>query len=129
YQNKTIETAQIIEELIELAKKLKDEDRRGVNLKLNEDELAFYDALEVNDSAVQVLGDDTLKTIAREVAETMRNNISIDWTLKESVQAKLRVAVKRILRKYGYPPDKQKRATELVLEQAELICQEWEFAA
>lgn len=129
YQNKTIETAQIIEELIELAKKLKDEDRRGVDLKLNEDELAFYDALEVNDSAVKVLGDDMLKTIAREVAETMRNNISIDWTLKESVQAKLRVAVKRILRKYGYPPDKQLKATQLILEQAELICQEWEFAA
>lgn len=127
YQNKTIETAQIIEELIELAKKLKDEERRGIDLKLTEDEVAFYDALEVNDSAVHELGDETLKKIAREVAETMRNNISIDWNLKESVQAKLRVAVKRILRKYGYPPDKQKKATQLVLEQAEVICAEWHF--
>lgn len=129
YQNKTIETAQIIEELIELAKKLRDEEKRGIELKLNEEELAFYDSLEVNDSAVKVLGDETLKTIAREVAEAIRNNISIDWNLKESVQAKLRVLVKRILRKYGYPPDKQKKATETVLEQAELICQEWETVA
>lgn len=129
YQNKTIETAQVIEELIRLAKTIKEEEKRGVELNLNEDELAFYDSLEVNDSAVKVLGDEALKTIAREVAETIRKNISIDWNLKESVQAKLRVMVKRILKKYGYPPDKQKKATETVLEQAELICKEWEMAA
>lgn len=89
---------------------------------MSEEELAFYDALEVNDSAVAVLGDETLRTIARELVDTIRNNLTIDWTLRESVQAKLRVMVKRILRKYGYPPDKQKKATETVLEQAALIC-------
>jgi len=82
----------------------------------------FYDALEVNDSAVKILGDDTLKTIARELADTVRKNTSIDWTEKESVKAKLRSMVKRILRKYGYPPDKQEKATETVLEQAKLLC-------
>ncbi|KAF5416895.1 MAG: hypothetical protein C5S48_01530 [Candidatus Methanogaster sp.] len=96
--------------------------RRGDELNMSEEELAFYDALEVNDSAVAVLGDETLRTIARELVDTIRNNLTIDWTLRESVQAKLRVMVKRILRKYGYPPDKQKRATETVLEQAALIC-------
>jgi len=96
--------------------------RRGDELNLSEEELAFYDALEVNDSAVAVLGDETLRTIARELVDTVRNNLTIDWTLRESVQAKLRVMVKRILRKYGYPPDKQKKATETVLEQAVLIC-------
>lgn len=96
--------------------------RRGDELNMSEAELAFYDALEVNDSAVAVLGDETLRTIARELVDTIRNNLTIDWTLRESVQAKLRVMVKRILRKYGYPPDKQKKATETVLEQAALIC-------
>ena len=84
-----------------------------------------YPAVEVNDSAVKVLGDQTLRTIARELVETIRRNTSIDWTLKESVKAKLRVMVKRILRKYGYPPDKQERATLTVLEQAELLCRDW----
>jgi type I restriction enzyme R subunit len=96
--------------------------RRGDELNMSEAELAFYDALEVNDSAVAVLGDETLRTIARELVDTIRNNLTIDWTLRESVQAKPRVMVKRILRKYGYPPDKQKKATETVLEQAALIC-------
>ena len=94
-------------------------------LKASEDELAFYDTLEVNDSAVKVLGDEVLRTIARELVNAVRNNITIDWTLKETVQAKLRVMVKRVLRKYGYPPDKQKKATETVLEQAALICKDW----
>lgn len=125
YQNKAIDSAQIIEELIELAKEMREAGRRGENLDLAEDELAFYDALEVNDSAVQVLGDEMLRTIARELVRTVRNNVTIDWTLKESVQAKLRVMVKRVLRKYGYPPDKQKKATETVLEQAALICKDW----
>ncbi|MCL7412788.1 MAG: type I restriction endonuclease subunit R [ANME-2 cluster archaeon] len=124
YKNKSIETAQVIEELIELAKKMREAGKRGEELNLNEAELAFYDALEVNDSAVKVLGDDVLIEIARELTETIRNNISIDWTLKESVQAKMRVMVKRILKKYDYPPDKQKKATETVLEQAALICRE-----
>jgi len=125
YQNKAIETAKVIEELIELAKKLRDADKRGEALNLTEDELAFYDALEVNDSAVKVLGDETLRTIARELIRTVRNNVTIDWTLRENIQAHLRVMVKRILRKYGYPPDKQKKATETVLEQAVLIAKDW----
>jgi len=98
---------------------------RGEKLNLNEEELAFYDALEVNDSAVKVLGDEKLVIIARELVDTVRKNVTIDWTLKESVQAKLRVMVKRILKKYGYPPDKQKKATETVLEQATLLCKDW----
>ncbi len=97
---------------------------RGEKLNLNEEELAFYDALEVNDSAVKVLGDEKLVIIARELVDTVHKNVTIDWTLKESVQAKLRVMVKRILKKYGYPPDKQKKATETVLEQAKLICKD-----
>ena len=125
YQNKAIDSARILEELIELAKEMREAGKRGEQLNLNEDELAFYDALEVNDSAVKVLGDETLRIIARELVETVRNNISIDWTLKESIQARLRVMVKRILKKYGYPPDKQKMATDTVLEQASLICNDW----
>lgn len=125
YQNKAIEAAKIIEELIELAKKMREETKRGENLGLTEDEIAFYDALEVNNSAVKVLGDETLKTIARELVQAVRNNVTIDWTLKESVQAKLRVMVKRVLRRYGYPPDKEKKATATVLEQATLLCKDW----
>jgi type I restriction enzyme R subunit len=125
YQNKVLTAAEVIQELIKLAKDIKDADRRGEELGLSEDELAFYDALEVNDSAVKVLGDDTLRDIARELVEKVRNNASIDWTIKESVRAKLRVLVKRTLRKYGYPPDKQVRATETVLKQAELMAGEW----
>jgi type I restriction enzyme R subunit len=125
YQNKTIETVKVIEELIKLAKDMREANKRGEKLNLTEDELAFYDTLEVNDSAVKVLGDETLRTIARELADTIRNNVTIDWTLRESVQAKLRVAVKRVLRKYGYPPDKQKKATETVLEQATMIARDW----
>jgi len=125
YQNKSIETARVIEELIRLAKDMREANKRGEKLNLTEDELAFYDALEVNDSAVKVLGDETLRTIARELAATIRNNVTIDWTLRESVQARLRVNVKRVLKKYGYPPDKQKKATETVLEQATLIAKDW----
>ncbi|NIA18539.1 MAG: HsdR family type I site-specific deoxyribonuclease [Simkaniaceae bacterium] len=125
YQNRAIETAQVIEELIELAKEMREAHQRGEDLGLSDDELAFYDALETNDSAVKVLGDDTLKIIAHELVENVRNNATIDWTLKESVQAKMRVAVKRILRKYGYPPDMQTKATETVLEQAELFADKW----
>ena len=92
---------------------------------LSEDELAFYDALETNDSAVKVLGDDTLRAIARELVETVRRNVSIDWTVRENVRAQLRVLVKRILRKHGYPPDKQEKATQTVLEQAEVLSSAW----
>jgi len=125
YQNRAIEAAQVIEELIGLAKEMREAGARGEKLGLSEDELAFYDALETNDSAVQVLGDDTLRDIARELVETIRKNVTIDWTMRENVRAQLRVYVKRILRKYGYPPDKQEKATRTVLEQAELLSGEW----
>ncbi len=125
YQNRTLESAEVIAELIKLAKDMREAQKRGEQLNLTEDEIAFYDALEVNDSAVKVLGDETLKGIARELVETVRNNVTIDWTVKESVRAKLRVMVKRILRKYGYPPDKQEKATQTVLEQAEVIARDW----
>ena len=125
YQNRAIETAQVIEELLKLAKEVRESARRGEKLGLTEDELAFYDALETNDSAVQVLGDDTLRTIAHELAEKVRNNVTIDWKIRENVRAKLRVLVKRILRKYGYPPDMQEKATQTVLEQAEVLSEFW----
>ena len=125
YQNRAVEAAQVIEELIQLARDLREANARGEKLGLGEDELAFYDALETNDSAVQVLGDETLRTIARELVETVRNNVTIDWTLRENVRAHLRRLVKRILRKYGYPPDKQEKATRTVLEQAEVLSAGW----
>jgi type I restriction enzyme, R subunit len=127
YQNRAIEAAQVIDEMIALAKQMRRANERGEALKLSEEELAFYDALETNDSAVQVLGDETLRTIAREVTDAVRKNVTIDWTLRENVRAQLRVIVKRILRKYGYPPDKQEKATQTVLEQVELLG--WEVAA
>ncbi len=125
YQNRSLEAAQIIQELIELAEDMREAHRQGEQLGLTEEELAFYDALEVNDSAVKVLGEETLKKIALELVETVRRNVSIDWTVKEGVRAKMRAMVKRILRKYGYPPDKQEKATLTVLEQAELLCKDW----
>lgn len=125
YQNRALETVQIIEELIALAKEMRSADKRNEDLGLTEDEIAFYDALEVNDSAVKVLGDDTLRTIARELVKAVRSNTTIDWTLRENVRAQMRVIVKRILRKYGYPPDKQEKATQTVLEQAEVLAGEW----
>jgi Type I site-specific restriction-modification system, R (restriction) subunit and related helicases len=125
YQNRTIEAAQVILELIELAKEMREAKSRGEKLGLTEDEVAFYDALEVNDSAVKVLGDETLKTIARGLVEAVRRNVTIDWTVRESARAKLRTTVRRLLRKYGYPPDKQEKATLTVLEQAELLCKDW----
>ena len=128
YQNRAIEAAQVIEELIELARDMREADARGDQLGLSEDELAFYDALETNDSAVKVLGDDTLRDIARELVETVRGNVTIDWTLRENVRAQLRVLVRRILRKYGYPPDKQRKATLTVLEQAEVLSEGWAVA-
>ena len=128
YQNRAVEAAQVIEELIELAKEMREASARGEKLGLSEDELAFYDALEINDSAVQVLGDDTLRTIARELVDTVRKNVTIDWTLRENVRAQLRVLVRRILRKHGYPPDKQEKATLTVLEQAEVLSHGWAAA-
>lgn len=104
---------------------MREADARGEALGLTEDEVAFYDALETNDSAVQVLGDETRRTIARELVKTVRANVKVDWTIRENVRAQLRVLVKRILRKYGYPPDKQEKATLTVLEQAEVLSSEW----
>ena len=115
----------MIEELIQLARELREADARGEALGLNDDELAFYDALETSDSAVQVLGDETLRDIARELVITVRNNVKIDWTHRENVRANLRRLVKRILSKYGYPPDKREKATQTVLEQAEALSEEW----
>ena len=128
YQNRAIEAAHVIEELIQIAKDMRQASDRGEELGLNEDELAFYDALETNDSAVQVLGDETLRAIARQLVETVRNNVTIDWTLRENVRAQLRVLVRRILRKHGYPPDKQEKATQTVLEQAEVLSGGWAAA-
>ncbi|OGA71236.1 MAG: DEAD/DEAH box helicase [Betaproteobacteria bacterium RIFCSPLOWO2_12_FULL_65_14] len=128
YQNRAIEAAQVIEELIGLAKDMRAANARGEKLGLSEDELAFYDALEVNDSAVKVLGEPTLMNIARELVEAVRKNVTIDWTMRENVRAQLRVIVKRILRKYGYPPDKQEKATQTVLAQAEVLSAEWAAA-
>lgn len=125
YQNQTIEAAQVIAELVELAKKIREEKERGENLNLSEDEVAFYDALCENESAINELGDETLKKIAQELVTMLRKNTSIDWTLKESVRAKLRVYVKKLLNKYKYPPDKQEQATKNILEQAEILCKDW----
>ena len=125
YQNRAIEAAQVIEELIGLARQMREANARGEALRLTEEEVAFYDALETNDSAVKVLGDEVLRAIARELVKTVRANVAIDWTMRENVRAQLRVLVKRILRKYGYPPDKQESATKTVLEQAEVLSAEW----
>ena len=128
YRNRAVEAAQVIEELIELAREMREANARGDELGLSEDELAFYDALETNDSAVQVLGDDTLRDIARELVDTVRGNVTIDWTLRENVRANLRRLVRRVLRKHGYPPDKQEKATRTVLEQAEALSSGWAVA-
>ncbi|MAS87171.1 MAG: DEAD/DEAH box helicase [Micavibrio sp.] len=125
YQGRLIEAAQVIEELINLANDMREAQDKGEDLGLSSDESAFYDALADNMSAQDILGDDQLRTIARELTESVKNSTSIDWTVKESVKAKIRVTVKRILRKYGYPPDLQEKATQTVLEQAELLSEEW----
>jgi len=125
YQNRAIQAAEVIEELIQLAKQMQEAKARGEELGLTDDEFAFYTALAANESAVEVLGNEMLMTIARELVEQVRRNTTIDWTLRESARAKLRVLVKRILAKYGYPPDKRDAATETVLEQAAVLSDEW----
>jgi type I restriction enzyme R subunit len=125
YQNRSLDTAEIIAELVNMAKSLRESQGRGEKLKLSEEELAFYDALEVNDSSVKILGDETLRQIALELVDAVRRNATIDWTVKESVRARMRTMVKRILRAHGYPPDKQESATQTVLAQAELIAKDW----
>ncbi len=125
YQNRAIETAQVIEELIEMAKKFHAAASRGETLGLSEDEIRFYDALADNESAVRLLTDETLKKIAHELTESLRANLTVDWSKRESVRAKLRLMVKRILRKYKYPPDLQEAAVELVLQQARALGEAW----
>ncbi|MBB3269704.1 type I restriction enzyme R subunit [Pseudomonas sp. OG7] len=125
YQNRSIETAQVIEELIEMAKKFAAASKRGDALGLNDDELAFYDALANNEASVRELGDEILAKIAHELTDSLRQNVTVDWSNRDSVRAKLRLLVKRILRKYKYPPDQQEEAAQLVLAQAETLCEAW----
>jgi type I restriction enzyme R subunit len=125
YQNRSIETAQVMEELVEMARRFKEAANRGEQLGLSEDEVRFYDALANNESAVRELTDETLKKIAHELTENLRKNISVDWSQRESVRASLRLLVKRILRKYKYPPDLADAAVELVLQQAEALGESW----
>lgn len=128
YRNRAIETAQVIEELIQMAKDLNEALKRGDKLGLNPSELAFYDALEENESTVRELGDDILKKIAKELTEKLRKNVTVDWQHKDSVRAKMRNLVRRILKKYKYPPDAQKEAVAEVLRQAESLADEWSEA-
>lgn len=128
YQNRSIETAQVMEELVEMAKKFREAASRGEMLGLTEDEVRFYDALATNESAVKELTDETLKKIAHELTENLRQNLSVDWSERESVRAKLRLMVKRVLRKYKYPPDLQEEAVDLVLRQAQVFGEDWASA-
>jgi type I restriction enzyme R subunit len=125
YRNNLLTTAEIINELLNIARQIRTVDGLADQLRLSKDEFAFYTALEVNDSAVKVLGDETLKTIAREIADKVKKNATIDWTMKESARAKLMVIVKRTLNKYGYPPDKQQKAVDTVMKQAEVLADYW----
>jgi type I restriction enzyme R subunit len=125
YQSRTITSAQVIVELVRMAKEIKKEHDKGKELGLSDEEVAFYDALAENESAVSELGDKVLRQMSQELLEIIRRNASIDWTRREAVQAKLRIYVKRLLKKYNYPPDKQERATKTVLEQAELLAKDW----
>ncbi|HUB07878.1 MAG TPA: type I restriction endonuclease subunit R [Myxococcales bacterium] len=125
YKNRAVETAQVIEKLIELAKEMREAQAKGEELGLSDEELAFYDALGVNDAAVKVMGDEVLRAIARELTQTIRRNVTLDWTQRETARAKLRTMVRRLLRKHGYPPDKQEQATATVMEQAERLCETW----
>ena len=128
YQNRSIDSAQVIALLIEQAKQIRKELDRGEELGLTDEEIAFYDALADNGSARDILGDDTLKIIARELSEKVREKATIDWKQRESVRAELRVMVKRLLKKYGYPPDKTAMATDLVLQQAETMSELWTYS-
>jgi len=125
YQNNLLTAAQVIDELINLARDINQTDQKNTELGLSYDEVAFYDALAMNSSATEVMGDENLRDLARVLVEKVRNNTSIDWKLKESIQAKLRILVKRTLRQFGYPPDKTILATENILKQAEMFAEEW----
>ena len=123
YQNRAIETTQVIMELIELAKKISEAEKRGESTGLTPDELAFYDALAENESAREVMGDEILMQIAKDLTASIKNNISVDWAIRESVQARMKMTVKRLLKKYGYPPDKTAKAVDIVMEQTKLMCE------
>ena len=125
YNNKALTSAEVIEELIRLAKEMNEASKKGKDLGLTDDESAFYDALEANDSAVKIIGDEKLKELAHALVEQVKANTSIDWTIRESVRSKLKVIVKRLLRKYGYPPDKQKMAVDRILQQSEMFAESW----
>ena len=125
YKNRAIETAKVIEELIKMAKDINEAHKRGADLGLTEDELAFYDALDDHETARSVLGDKVLKEIAADLVQTIKANLDVDWSVKETSRAKVRMTIKRLLKKHGYPPDKQDKATQLILEQAEYLCHEW----
>lgn len=129
YQNRTIEAAQVILELIEMAKQLRDQPKRGEALGLTDDELAFYDALAEHGGVREVMGDNVLAAIAHDLVEAIRGSVTIDWTQKEAVRADMRRKVKRLLRHHGYPPDKQEKAVVVVIEQAERVCKDWARAA
>ena len=125
YQNRALEAAQVIDELIQLAKDIRKAQSRGQELGLSDDEVAFYDALADNESARDVMGDEKLHVLAQELVDRVKESVTIDWQIRENARAQIRVMVKRILRKHGYPPDMQQRATELVIEQAEVLCRDW----
>jgi type I restriction enzyme R subunit len=125
YQNRSVELTQVVAALIDLARQLREAKERGEALGLTPDELAFYDALESQEDAAQVLGDEILRAIAQGVVKAIRQNVSIDWTKRENVRARLRAAVKRVLRQYGFPQEKQDKVTVLILEQAEVIAHDW----
>jgi type I restriction enzyme R subunit len=125
YQNRSIEAAQVIDELIQLAKEMKKAQSRGEELGLSDDEVAFYDALADNNSAKEMMGDEQLKFLAQKLVDRVKQSVSIDWQIRENARAQIRVMVKRLLREFGYPPDMQQRATELVLQQAEVLCKDW----
>ena len=125
YTNRSIDSAQVVKELIEIAKEVREAQKQGEELGLSEEEVAFYDALANNESAVDSLGEEILKKIARELTDMIKQNTSIDWKFRQSVRAKLRLMVKKLLKKYGYPPDKTQIATDLVLEQAEILSDKW----
>ena len=125
YQNRSIDSAQIIKELVEIAKEVREAQQRGEELGLTDEEIAFYDALADNESARDILGEEILKKIARELTDLIKKNVSIDWRIREAVRANIRVMVKKLLKRYGYPPDKRQMATDLVIEQAELLSDKW----
>ncbi len=125
YHNRATSTLEVLDVLIKLAKEMDAANKRGVDMGLTDDEIAFYDALAANESAVKAMGDDKLKVIATALITQVRQSVSINWTLRETARARIRVMVKRILNRYGYPPDLQEEAVKTVLQQAELLCADW----